>query len=339
MTNAGLANLDVGDNYIYTALTIDTMPIVREILKEKVIRSPEEWRMNNSHVETLIKLYRQLPQKAQLDMVKMLKGYLIDGSGLAIKSVAMLTLCNTANAKIALSSIIASFNTYAQHDLRYSMLALANVLKFQPGVFKEEEVELLHDWAVEYLSGRSEVGEESREFDSLYSEFTKVIRVLHEKANMIITDNFTNQINAGFNPDINSDETRVREYLEEIGFPKDMVESLHHINDQINKSDTPFEFKNTMDSIRAFTERLFEMIAKSIDASTDIDGKDSKTAAKFFKEHGLVSGNMADLITSLRHFLSNDGVHRLKSKREDARIAKNIVVEVALYLLMRLKEL
>jgi hypothetical protein len=91
-----------------------------------------------------------------------------------------------------------------------------------------------------------------------------------------------------------------------------------------------------MAAIRGLTERLFERVAKAIDPQSKIDGKDSEKAAKFFKEKGLLSEDAAKLLTSLRHFLSNDGAHRLKSKPEDARLSKNITVELALYLLKRL---
>lgn len=337
LSNAVVSPIE--ENYGFRSFTLDDIGRISEIKKAKVIAKPEEWFMQNDHATTLIKLYRQLPRKAQLEMIQLLSDYLTDNSHHLIKKVATLVLVNTDNAAYLVNTIVASFNSYNQEGLKYTMLSLANALKYQPDLFAEDDIESLHDWAEAYLNRLSAVGSSARNLSSLYADFDRIISIVREKTVTILSSNFTKQIDADFNPDINTDEIKIKDLFEEFGFPSDMAESLRHINDQLSNGDTPFKFKNTMDSIRAFTERLFEMVAKSIDPNSKIDGKDSEAAAKYFKEKGLITEDMANLIASLRHFLSNNGVHRLKSRREDARISKNLVVEISLYLITRLKEL
>lgn len=306
--------------------------------KEKVEPDPEDFELINKQAVAGVQLYRQLPRKGQLGMIEILKEYLHDNSDVEIKKVVVCILCHTDNATIVINELKEGFKDYSQIKYAFVMLALAIVLKYKSSIFTEDEVESLHDWCVEYLNGKNEVGQQKHWHASLYEKHTMMVSRLREKTNILITESFTRQIEANFNPDINADEEKVKEFLEEIGYPKDLIESLNHINNQISDGDTPFKFKNTMDSIRAFTERLFECIAKSIDPESKIDGKDSAAAMKFFHEQGLISKDMADMIENFRHFISNHGVHRLKSKREDARIAKNIAVEISLYLMSRLRE-
>jgi len=329
----------INDSYGRRSSTIEDIVSIDEVKKAKVIEKPEEWFMTNDHASTLIKLYRQLPRKDQVEMLELLKGFLINNSSYLIKIVVTLVLVNTDNANPLINTIVSNFRSYNQEGLKYSMLALARTLKYQPHLFAEEDVEALHYWTEAYLNRKSEVGKDASRFHILYEDFERIIILIREKTVTILSRNFTNQIDLNFNPDINTDEVKIKDLFVEFGFPIDMVESLNHINDQLNNGDTPFKFKNTMDSIRAFTERLFEMVAKSINPDSKIDGKNSEAAVKYFREKGLIAEDMASLITSLRHFLSNNGVHRLKSRREDARIAKNLVVEISLYLITRLKEL
>jgi len=327
------------NDYNYRSFTSGELGLIAAIRKAKVIDEPDAWNMNNNHALTLIKLYRQLPRKGQIEMLDLLKSYLVDNSDVLIKSVVVLALVSTDNARFLIDTLVDGFTSYNQNGLKYSLLSLGRVLKYQPNLFTEENIEALHDWIELFLTGKSAVGKDANKYTGLYDDYIMIMQAIREKTVIILTKNFTKQIDSNFNPDINTDETKIKEYFEELGFPTDMVEALNHINDQINNGDTPFKFKNTMDSIRAFTERLFEMVAKSIDPNTKVDGKDSEVAAKYFKEKGLISEDMKNLITSLRHFISNNGVHRLKSRREDARIAKNLVVEISLYLITRLKEL
>ena len=48
-----------------------------------------------------------------------------------------------------------------------------------------------------------------------------------------------------------------------------------------------------------------------------------------------MSEHFALMIAQQRHFLSDLGSHRIKSREEDARLSKNMVIEMSLYILRR----
>lgn len=140
------------------------------------------------------------------------------------------------------------------------------------------------------------------------------------------------------NQEVNEDkETLVKEF-DRFGFPKDLTETLNKIDQKLKSATDDFDFKSCMDLIRSFTERFYESIASSLGNGEKIDGKDSEQVAKFFQKHDLISEEQGKILTSLRHFLSNWGSHRLKSKSEDARLSKNMAIEFSLYITRRLEE-
>lgn len=95
----------VEDNYGFKSFTFDDVSRIQELKKSIVLEDPAEWRIQNEHADTLIKLYRQLPRKGQLEMISLLGDYLLDGSSKYIKGVAALVLVNTDNAD-ALADVI-----------------------------------------------------------------------------------------------------------------------------------------------------------------------------------------------------------------------------------------
>lgn len=140
------------------------------------------------------------------------------------------------------------------------------------------------------------------------------------------------------NQEVNEDkETLVKEF-NRFGFPKDLAETLDKIDQKLKSAADDFDFKGCMDLIRSFTERFYESIASSLGGNGKVDGKDSEQVAKFFQKYDLISEEQGKILTSLRHFLSNWGSHRLKSKPEDARLSRNMAIEFSLYITRRLEE-
>jgi hypothetical protein len=300
---------------------------------------PEDWDLNNRQAKTLLKLSHQLGTREMASVDRFLKSYCQGRYRAEIIFAIVLYFVHAGKVLDLLSHLKKTFTNYDQPASLRVVDAIAEAMLYRPDLFTDAEASHINDWCQGYLYRKNRLGLRFKEVPSLFGEITASIEVLGSRSNEILTRNFEKQVDLAFNPDLNTDEQRVRDVIEEFGFPLDLAEALDHIENQIRDANTAFKYKNCMDSIRAFTERLFERIAKEIDPQTKVDGKDSEAAARFFKENKLLSGNAAGLLVALRHFLSNDGVHRLKSKQEDARIAKNLVIELSLYLLTRLREL
>jgi len=216
---------------------------------------------------------------------------------------------------------------------------LAEAIKHRPDIFSTEIVERVLDYADDYISGKSEIGKHARgEYGSLYDEVTAIIKEVYYVANEVLVKDFAKQIDTAFNPELNVDEKRVIEEISYLGFPLDLTEQLRYITELLDNANDPKQYRTVMSAIRVFTERFYEQTAKAIDPASKVDGKEADKVAKLFKEKRLLSSDMADLLKAHRHFLSNDGTHRIKSRKEDARIAKNITIELSLYIATRLRE-
>jgi len=306
---------------------------------EGVTDEPEQWLLNNKQAEMLVKLYQQLSSAEQADLLVLMQHYLGADYNKELVKTAVLVFVHTNNIDKLTDVIIDNFKTYDHHGYLYAVAALIRCIMHKPNFFNDSQLERLYDWVDDYYAGRSELGAESKGYSSLYDDVTSVMSLLHDKCNIVLTRSFSRQIESAFNPQLNQDEQKVIESIEQIGFPLDLVESLRHINELMQNGNKPMNYRDSMSAIRVFTERLYERIAKELEPTTKVDGKDSEAAAKLFKKHKLISTDMAEMIVAVRHFLSNDGTHRLKSRREDARIAKNMTIEISLYLITRLREL
>lgn len=142
------------------------------------------------------------------------------------------------------------------------------------------------------------------------------------------------------NSEINEDKELLKKTFKNYNFPVDLSETLDKIEEKINTARDKFEYKGCMDLIRSFTERFYKTIAIAIDRDSGdkMDEKNSEKVAKYFVEKGLVSDDQGRILVSLRHFLSNFGSHRLKSRSEDARLSKNMAIEFCLYITRRYED-
>ncbi|QQS19991.1 hypothetical protein IPL85_00825 [Candidatus Saccharibacteria bacterium] len=340
LTNAAIK---ASDNKVsnYT-LTEDAgrYPLDDSTIKGLIDDNPEDWQLNNQHSGLLIKLSQQLSARELKEFEQLLLSYIENNGSDGIVDAVTLYFVHTGNTGILLDHICKTLVGYNNNGACVkSILCIIQALRHRPDIFGSDITERLLDYADDYMQSRSKLGQDADEYSSLYTDVTKALRRLYITTNEMLTRDFARQIDTAFNPELNADEARVVEQIESIGFPLDLSESLRHISDLVEQANTPMKYRDCMSAIRAFTERFYEQVAKSIDPATKIDGKDAEKAAKFFKEKRLLSTDMADLLMSHRHFLSNDGTHRIKSRREDARIAKNMTIEISLYVITRLREL
>jgi hypothetical protein len=290
----------------------------------------------DKRANTIARLHTQLTPEGQKQLIALL----------------LTSIASTDSALIGKTAGFAAIHTGAHDDLMVLMTtkwidiqhsgfegaleSIIEVLDYEPNRFSEAQVDALHDWAQEILvTGTSGLAEElGRGHDP---ELGRKFRTLRRLTNDLLGEQFATMVEAGFNPELNVDAEKVRTMAQRFGFPVDLTAQLDHIDELVAKADNPQKYRDCLSAIRVFVERLFEVVAKSLDESTKIDGKDSGETIAFFRERKLISGDFGQLLIAWRHYLSNDGAHRLKSRSEDARISKNINLELSLYLLKRLE--
>lgn len=338
LLNAALKTDEKSRNYISTSASAAGYDNAE--VPDLIADDPEDWELANEHADYLIKLSQQLTQKETQDLDSMLLSRIGDRFRKQIVDACTLYFVHSAKIDILIEHMRKSFTGYMNNEgLQRGIKCLRESMRHRPDLFSENITEQIYSWCEDCLYGDSKLAQDIKEYRSLYSDMVKELTWLRNLANEILTKSFLLQIDSAFNPELNTDEQKVVEEIESLGLPLDLTESLRHIDSLIENANTPMKYRDAMSAIRAFTERFYEQIAKALDPKTKVDGKDSKVASKFFHEKKLLSQDMADLLVAHRHFLSNDGTHRIKSRKEDARIAKNITIELSLYIITRLREM
>lgn len=227
------------------------------------------------------------------------------------------------------------YKSYRDESSLDQLRLLTDVLKNEWQIFSSTQIENIYTWSNDILGGKSSIGRESRDFPSLYRDHVNVWGKLFRQSNAILVKDLDSHLDNGVDLEVNLDKESLTKEFKRFGFKNDLEETLEKIDKKLLSAEDGFDHKNCIDLLRSFTERLYEQIAKTADMTGWRDGDErySERVAKVFKEFGLISDAQAKMLTSLRHFLSNEGSHRLKSKREDARLSRNMTIEFSLYLI------
>lgn len=288
----------------------------------------------NAQVISLQKLFFQLSPKDKQKFIKYLLGFLDKSNKSPLAAIAFSTLIHVGFFVKAFTKITRGFVSYYDNDFYIKILVtLGELLKNEWNIFTREEIDLIYSWT--WKTHRIWAG------NILYEEPLVIIDLIYRKLNIIKNLDLRNRIFIGTSQEITSDEKALKLEFKRYNFPDDLSETLDKIEFKISTATDNFDFQACMGLIRSFSERLFRHIAETLDSKNgkNINEKDSDQVAKFFTEKKLISDEQGKLLIALRHFLSNEGVHRLKSRADDARLSRNMMIELSLYLILRMKDL
>lgn len=218
---------------------------------------------------------------------------------------------------------------------------ISEILKNEWNIFTRDQIDVLYEWVDKSIDGQTKVGKEWREWSNLYKDVTNALWSLWEKLNIIKTLSLKQEIFSETSQEITTDEKALKLEFKRNNFPDYLSEALDRIDIKISDANDNFDYKDCMGLIRSFGESMFKYVSESLDSNEgrNIDEKDSKSITKFFVDKKLISTDQGELLKALMHFLSNEGVHRLKSRPDDARLSRNMMIEVGLYMLLRLRDI
>jgi len=144
----------------------------------------------------------------------------------------------------------------------------------------------------------------------------------------------------GLNIEVNQDKAAVESYLRRFGFSEPLTESLSEAERLYQQQDTAFDCKSCMDHLRSFLEHLHR------EAIPSIQGKHGGSPGNKWGEHrsyllrtGVLSNAEEQFVGSLYTMISDAAVHPLGADPEDARLARNVVIEYALLFLRKMEKL
>jgi len=296
----------------------------------------------NPQVNSLRKLFVQLSPSDKKQFISELLSFLEFHKDITIPQTAFSTLIHISSFNQAFREVAKNFGDYRIQIFNAQMcITLAEILKNEWGIFTRDQIDYLYDFTKDTLEFRNVLGKKISETRNLYGFFMSQLEILHRKLNIIKMFDLQEQIFVGTSYEITTDEKALENEFKKFNFPDDLTETLNKIDLNISMAKDNFDFKGVIDLIRSFTERLFLHIAITLDEKEGkgLDEKDSEKVAAFFVEKQLISDDQGKLLIALRHFLSNEGVHRLKSRPDDARLSRNMIVELSLYLILRLNDL
>lgn len=145
------------------------------------------------------------------------------------------------------------------------------------------------------------------------------------------------------NPEINTDQWHVEASVRLLGLDPELVSLLAHIEQQFHSGGNDFQFASCLGRLRAFYEAL---LAELVPVVEDLCNErfrgnlaNEKNCRSYLKSVGILAASETDLLDSVYGFLSAEGAHALSAGREQARIAKNILIELVWLLMQRVNKL
>jgi len=148
----------------------------------------------------------------------------------------------------------------------------------------------------------------------------------------------------GESPEINTDKQLLVSRLETLGFRKEITEALHDLDRKLYQAGTPLDFKGCMDLVRTIYEEIIQDAAKSAALKGGQPPPAYQKQAfnpwnQYLRSRGILTADEQELTQKLYNYLSNAGAHRLGSDPEQARITKNMVIELGLMIVGRIQNL
>src|ERR1700674_1611694 len=119
---------------------------------------------------------------------------------------------------------------------------------------------------------------------------------------------------AEVNLEINHDRESLIKALNHFGFPKGLVESLEHAENEYRKAESEFDFKTSADHNRSFFETLLWEAATKIAALKEKALPQRKSAVEvrdYLKNSGFLSERLHKLCEAFYQFASDESTHQL----------------------------
>jgi hypothetical protein len=171
-------------------------------------------------------------------------------------------------------------------------------------------------------------------FEALASEVMRSIDGITEECRKAHYFYLKNELQQTVNIEIESDKAKVQSFLAQLGFRKQMLETLEAAEKDYRAESTPFQLKNCLGHLRSFLEFTHRDAATSIATKlNETPPPDWNTSVDFLKRKDILTAQHDKFARGLYTLLSDEGVHRLIAEREFARLLRNMVIEYGLMFL------
>ena len=329
---------------------------VIDYMTKEVIRDPEKYEFKAPNVNLLKALDNKLNTNKEREFFwsELQATFRPDSNYHDLVSLSFETMFRLNKIKEAVKLLIERFEV----TLPYLNLLrrLIENLRFEYNVFDDGLLNTIGDWAeklidenrivdirtkVSHIEGKYWFkGDELIKPCSLEKYIDDIKKLINEIQHSRLQEELLEDVNWEINQDIN----KVEEKIELFRMSKELSEGIREIEKTYRKAGSAFDFKTCVDYTRSFLENLNKEVIPKIENKCGIkftgDISKAKEVIDYFGKKGVdfLIEKEQNLCRDVYGLASDLGVHSLVSKREYARISKNIIVEMALLILDRLEK-
>lgn len=175
------------------------------------------------------------------------------------------------------------------------------------------------------------------QFSELLSASTEIIeqcrhaRYLHLKSVLL----------QRLNLEVNQDKGAVEGFLQSLGFSGPLLDCLNEAERLYLGPASSFDLKSSMGHLRSFLEKLHVEAVERLESKTRATDQPPLTwgaSLKYLRNGSVLSVPEERLAADLYTLISDEAVHPLMAGQEDARLARNMVIEYALMFLRKLQK-
>lgn len=225
------------------------------------------------------------------------------------------------------------------------LTVIQDTLRYEPHLLSErlDSVKQLASNLIDHLSKAStqpplHVPYLPRRTSPLEDKGRRLLRLVAE----VPFDGHLRRLHESENHEINIDQKQVEAGIRLLGLDPKLQSLLAHVDHQFNTGGNDFGFASALGRLRAFYESLFAALVPIVDGFSRQRFRgnlaNEKTCRSYLKSVGILTSSETELLESVYGFLSAEGAHALSAGRDQARVAKNILIELVWLLMQRIQK-
>jgi hypothetical protein len=320
------------------------------VLDEPIVPGMKLFR--NRYVDALIQYHQFLSSESDKStFISFLAAKLTPTEGLQRESsIITVTLARTGQLK-RLADRLGSWVDLSEHYLA-SLERIAEMLRFEPDFFSDIDLSAISNLATNINTGLDAIFRVERRRrrtwieDSdipLFSQVHEMAANLDHLAAEVPLFRYRQYLLGETNLEINHDYEELIESVKNLRLSDAVALHLQHIERTFRTSKDDFDYASCLRSCRAFQEDIVSEAVGLVSLKKMGEVAEKRRnfgqGVSFLEAQAIMTTPEKGLFNVLNGFLSQEGAHSAYADREQARIAKNILIELSWLLMKRLEAL
>jgi len=331
----------------FYAATGSNTTLLSHIL-EREVAAPGEYELNGEQITLLLALNAQNPE------------LLTDIEAILLDRLDDKTACMVGVTLLVLGRMetLGNLLTNATPGLQVRLwTAVETHLSMQPHTFSESDLFRLLDLSGQVRDtlkpltsplGKVDLGmlvgvsgsliQVARELDDAITQVTNRITLVQYRR-------LRKELLEAENPALNTDKQDLTQKLGHLGFRSEIVDALGQVDKKLLSAVGPFDFKGCMDLLRTAFEEIVEASARKVATLRPRALPQGPRLNHFspwreyLENEHVLTKDQGGMAQQLYNYLSNAGSHQLGAGPKEARLSKNMVIELGLMIVDQVAKL